>query len=536
MTARADVVVIGSGVGGSAVALKLASTGAKVLILERGVRLPREDRNWDAEQVYAKACYKADEEWLDGNGHAFRPGQFYYVGGHTKVFGTTMFRFRREDFDALEHEGGLSPAWPFGYDEIAPYYAEAENRFGVHGTAGADPTEPPRSGPYPYAAVPNDPEIEPIAAKLKSCGLRPFPLPTSVQFHEGGKCQACDTCDGFPCKVDGKGDAEICLLNPALAYPNVTLWTESRVERLITDETGRRVVAAEVTRAGETVRVEADLFVLSAGAINSAALLLRSADDRNPKGLANSSDVVGRHYMNHNCSAIMAFRPTRRFETRFQKTLTLNDFYFGDGAGYRYPLGNIQLLGKIQEPMLRDALGYMPHWGRDWLARHSVDWYAMSEDLPDPESRVTVTAEGRIRLTWRRTNFKAHQRLVAKWKSVLRDIGFPLVVSKTFAKETPSHQCGTVRFGTDPANAALDPLCKAFDHENLYVVDAGFFPSSAAVNPALTIAAQALRVGDHLAGNVQGATKSKNEKNGGTACTTTSSRAVDPPDASSPTA
>ncbi|MBL6927655.1 MAG: GMC family oxidoreductase [Rhodospirillales bacterium] len=498
MADRVDVVIIGSGVGGSAIAHCLASSGASVLVLERGERLVREDRNWDVEEVYAKACYKADEDWFDAQGQPFQPGQFYYVGGNTKVFGTTMLRFRAEDFGELEHEGGTSPAWPVSYDTLEPYYTEAERLFGVHGEAGRDPTEPPRSGGYPFGPVPHDPEIAGVADRLRELGLKPFPLPTSVQYHDGGKCIACDTCDGFPCKVDGKGDAEICLLDPALAAGNVTLCTGAMVNRLVTDETGKRIVAVEVTLNGRSESIEADLFVLSAGAINSAVLLLRSANDANPDGLANSSGMVGRFYMNHNCSAVMALKPFHKFTTRFQKSLSLNDFYFGDGEAYGYPLGNIQLLGKIKEPMLRGALGWMPGWGRQWLAGHSVDWYAMSEDLPDPESRVTVRDDGGICLSWRRTNTAAHARLVARTKKFLRAAGFPIVVSQTFSKETPSHQCGTVRFGDDPAKAPLDPLCKAYDHENLYVVDAGFFPSSAAVNPALTVAAQALRVGEHL--------------------------------------
>ncbi|MBT3359009.1 MAG: GMC family oxidoreductase [Rhodospirillaceae bacterium] len=498
MPERFDVVIIGSGVGGSAIAHSLAPTGKSILVLERGERLVREDRNWDAEEVYAKACYKADEDWFDAQGKAFQPGQFYFVGGNTKVFGTTMFRFRAEDFGLLEHEGGTSPAWPISYDTLEPWYAEAERLFGVHGEAGHDPTEPPRSGGFPFGPVPHDPEIAFVFDRLREQGLKPFPLPTSVQYHDGGKCVACDTCDGFPCKVDGKGDAEVCLLDPALAPGNVSLRTGARVERLITDDTGKKIVAAEVAHDGGSERIEADLFVLSAGAINSAALLLRSANETNPDGLANSSGMVGRFYMNHNCSAVMALKPCHKFKTQFQKSLSLNDFYFGDGENYRYPLGNIQLLGKIKEPMLRGTLGWMPKWGREWLAGHSVDWYAMSEDLPDPESRVTVRVDGGICLSWRRTNTVAHARLVARTKRFLRKAGFPIVVSQTFSKETPSHQCGTVRFGDDPAQAPLDPFCKAYDHENLYVVDAGFFPSSAAVNPALTVAAQALRVGARI--------------------------------------
>ena len=490
-----DVVIVGSGVGGGCVAHALAGTGARIGILERGSRLPREDRNWDPEAVYADAVYKSDERWVDGKGRAFRPGQFYYVGGHTKVFGAGMFRFRREDFRATEHAGGLSPAWPIDYDTLEPWYARAERLFGVHGEAGADPTEPPRSGPYPYPPLEHNPVIAEVAERLRRQGLRPFPIPSSVQDHDGGSCVRCNTCDGFPCRVGAKGDAETSLIDPVLGHSNVELRTNAQVLRLLADGSGRRVVCAEV--AGGT-RVRGDHFVLAAGAINSAAILLRSAHAKHPRGLANASGMVGRHYMNHNCTAIMALRPFRANRAPFQKTLAINDFYLDDGDGGP-PLGNLQLLGKIMEPMLRAQIPLAPRALRRWLASRSVDWYAMSEDLPHPDSRVRLRSDGTIVLDWRRTNMAAHRGLVAKARALLRAAGFPIVLARAFSKDTPSHQCGTVRIGREPATAPLDPLCKAFEVENLHVVDASFFPSSAAVNPALTVAAQALRVGEHIA-------------------------------------
>ena len=490
-----DIVIIGSGVGGGSVAHALAHTGARIGILERGPRLPREDRNWDPEEVYANEAYKSDERWFDGRGRSFRPGQFYYVGGHTRVFGASMFRFRRADFRAVEHVGGLSPAWPVDYDTLEPYYARAERLFGVHGEAGADPTEPARSGPYPHPPLRHNPVIAGVAERLRAQGLRPFPIPSSVQDHEGGACVRCNTCDGFPCRLGAKGDAETRLIDPVTQHDNVELRTGAQVTRLRADQDGRRIVAAELLD-GATVR--GGLFVLAAGAVNSAAILLRSDHARHPRGLANGSGMVGRNYMNHNCTAIMAVNPLRTNRESFKKTLALNDFYLDDGEGGP-PLGNLQLLGKIMEPMLRNELGRVPRRVRSWLAARSCDWYAMSEDLPHPESRVTVGGDGTITLDWRRTNIAAHGMLVARARRILRAAGFPIVLTRAFSRETPSHQCGTVRFGNDPAHAPLDPFCKAFELDNLYVVDASFFPSSAAVNPALTIAAQALRTGEHIA-------------------------------------
>lgn len=501
MTVDTDVCIIGSGVGGSAVAWSLASSDAAVLVLERGEHLPREPENSDPEAVFGKLRYRTTETWLDEAGKPFRPGQYYYVGGHTKFFGTAMFRFRKEDFGELVHEEGVSPAWPVTYAEMEPWYELAEKLFQVHGQAGIDPSEPPRARPFPYQPLPHEPVVEKLAVRFSQQGLRPFAMPSSIGLHDGGGCVRCASCDAHPCRIDAKGDAETRLLRPAMKSGNVTLWTGSEVVRLETSADGKRIVAALVRRGGEEIRVTARLFVLSAGAVNSAALLLRSANARHPGGLANGSDQVGRNFMNHNCTALMALDPARVNATRFPKTVTVNDFYFSDGAGGP-PLGNLQMLGKLQPAMLRGVMPWMPDMALAWLARHSLDMYAMSEDLPHPDSRVQVTSGGTIQLSWRRTNMAPHRRLVKRARHILKQAGYPIVVSRPFGMETPSHQCGTARFGNDPASSVLDPWCRAWQLDNLYVVDASFFPSSAALNPALTIAAQALRVGAHLRDNL----------------------------------
>ena len=500
MRERYDVAIIGSGVGGSAVALQLAGSSARVLVLERGPQLPREPQNGDPEAVFVARRYHTHETWY-ADGRPFRPGMFYFVGGHTKFYGTAMFRLRERDFEALAHEEGVSPAWPIRYADLEPWYAQAERLFGVRGHGGIDPTEPPRSSGFPHPPMPHEPVLADIEHRLRARGLRPFPMPSAVDFGEGGACRRCENCDAVACAFDAKGDADVRLLRPALARGGVTLRANARVVRLLCDDSGRRIVAAEIDVDGARERVEADLFVLSAGAINSAALLLRSADAKHPTGLANSSDVVGRHYMTHNTTALMAVHPFRRNATRFPKTLAVHDFYFGERAGGT-PLGSLQLLGKIREPMLRGALPRVPKLARQFLAERSVDWYAQSEDLPHPDSRVTLRPDGAINLHWHRTNLRTHARWVARCKQLLRDIGYPMVLTHPFGTDVVSHQCGTVRFGSDSATSALDPFCKAWDHDNLYVVDAGFFPSSAAVNPALTVAAQALRVGHHLRNRV----------------------------------
>ncbi len=494
-TIRPDVVIIGSGVGGGTVARQLAGTGARILIVERGDFIPDEPQNSDAEAVFVQARYRTREEYQDETGRRYRPGQYYYVGGHTKFYGTAMFRFRESDFAEVKHEDGVSPAWPVSYAEMEPYYGEAERLFGVRGEAGLDPAEPPRAAPYAHAAVPHEPVIARMADKLRGQGLRPFHMPSAIDFGPGGLCRRCGTCDAFVCRHGAKGDGETRLIRPLLDHPDVTLWTKSRVTRLVPGADGR-IAAAEIERDGETLRVEAPLFVLSAGAINSALVLLRSASEAYSQGLANRSGVVGRYLMNHHLTGLMGVMPFGVNETKFPKTLSINDFYHGlpDDQTAR---GNIQMLGNIQGPMIRAAYPWMPRPLADLFARHSVDWLCMSEDLPNAESRVRLLPGDRVEVAYRPGDFPAHQRFVKHVRKRLKKI-FPLVLEHNFGIEGPSHQCGTVRMGDDPASSALDRMCRAHDHSNLYVVDAGFFPSSAALNPALTVCANALRVGAHL--------------------------------------
>jgi choline dehydrogenase-like flavoprotein len=494
-----DLVIIGTGVGGGTLAYALRNSGARILLLERGDFLPQEPQNWQPAAIFTEARYKPKEVWHSADGGTFQPGVHYFVGGNSKVFGAALPRFRHEDFGALEHEGGLSPAWPISYDELEPYYALAERIYRVHGQVDEDPTEPPRSTPFPFPAVPHEPAIQQLHERLTKLGYHPFHYPMGIDLRADGRCIRCKTCDGFPCQVHAKSDAEVCCVRPALESPTVTLWTHSFVRRLLTDGSGRRVVGAEVEQHGERVIVGADRFVVACGAVNSAALLLRSANPHHPNGLANANGLVGRHYMVHNNTAMMAVNPLQRNSTVFQKTLAVNDFYLR-GPNFPYPMGNLQLLGKLQAGMLAAAQPLVPRPILQGMANRSVDWWIMSEDLPDPANRITLRSDGGIQVRWQPNNLVAHRRLVAMARQMMRAAGYPLLFVQPMGIETNSHQCGTVRFGSDPATAVLDPFCRAFATENLYVVDSSFFPSSAAMNPALTIAAQTLRVAEHLAG------------------------------------
>jgi choline dehydrogenase-like flavoprotein len=487
-----DVVIIGSGAGGGTMAHALASSGARILIVERGDFIPQEDENWDPEAVWKHLRYQTRERWLDARGREFPPYSHYNVGGNSKFWGSVLYRLRREDFRDLQHEEGLSPAWPIDYEALAPYYERAEALYQVHGESGFDPTEPPR-GPYPYPPVPHSPLMASLVEQLRELGLHPSPLPLGLL--EG--CQLCSTCNSFACKVHAKSEADVCCIRPALLQPTVTLWTNACATRLVTDASGQKVVAVDVERNGELVRVHARLFVVSCGAVNSAALLLRSANHKHPAGLANSSGLVGRRYMAHLATMMQGFHPLRLNDTVFQKTVAINDFYL-TGPDGGYPLGQIQSQGRTHAVMAQTVVPWIPLWAYEsWVSR-GVDWLVMSEDLPDPANRVTVEPDGRIRLYYQPNNLKPHRRLVDETTRLLKRLGFWAVVKHSHGARNTTHQCGTIVFGRDPRTSVLDVYCRTHDVENLFVVDASFFPSSAAVNPALTIAAQALRVADHI--------------------------------------
>ena len=501
-TSHYDLVIIGTGAGGGTMARALAHTGARILVVERGGFVPTEDQNWSPEAVWRDLRYRATERWLDERGAPFVPYTHYGVGGNTKFWGSVLYRLRRQDFHEVAHAEGSSPAWPIDYETLAPYYDRAEVMYHVHGEAGDDPTEPPRA-PFPHAAVPHARGMAAIVGQLRAQGLHPSALPLGLMNPGApGGCVLCNTCNSFPCKLGAKSDAEICGVRAAIACPTVTLWTHALAQRLVTGADGTRVVAVEILKDGRLECVETSLVVVSCGAVNSAALLLRSATPQHPAGLANSSGLVGRRYMAHLATMMQGFHPWRVNDTVFQKTVAINDFYLA-GPGRPYPLGQIQSQGRTHGVMAQVVGDTMvpgiPRWAYDWWVARGVDWLVMSEDLPRTDNRVTLEPNGQIRLSYRPNNVAAHEALVAEARRILRRLGFWKVMTHSHRSRNTTHQCGTLVFGTDPRASVLDPFCRTHDVANLYVVDASFFPSSAAVNPGLTIAAQALRVADHIA-------------------------------------
>jgi choline dehydrogenase-like flavoprotein len=554
-----DAIVIGTGAGGGTLALHLAQAGKKILILERGPFLPQEKLNWDTNAVFMDNRYHTKETWQDKDGRDLHPQQSYYVGGQTKVYGAAMFRMRAQDFGVIHHKGGISPAWPISYADLEPYYTRAEELFHVHGDLGAappvaggfgssfDPTEPFHSKKYPYPAFSNERRMQSIEDDVRKLGINTFPIPLGLKRNEAdplaSKCVRCDTCDGYPCLVHAKSDADINCIREIMHLPNVTLMTSSRVTRLLTNSTGTAVTEAEVLHADSKTPAtySAGLFAVCAGAINSAVILLASANDKHPTGLANRSDQVGRNFMYHQADALLAITTEHNYDS-YTKTWGTNDFYFRDSdPNYPFPLGQVQPVGSFHYEMMKgDAPPLTPAFVLEGMKHHAVPWWLTTEDLPDPDNRVTIhnttplsvdnvqpglagahpsgdtgpvnesamvtdAAPKRIQLSYTPNNVESFERLKDRWVDVLKRAGHgatSIPLHAYFKKRIPiegvGHQNGTCRMGNDPEASVLDPHCKAHDLDNLYVVDASCFVSASAVNPSLTIIANAIRVADHL--------------------------------------
>ncbi len=518
-----DVIVIGSGPGGATLAHRLAPTGKRILMLERGGYLPRSRTNWNAKSVFVDGIYQVKETWYGSDGSSFHPGLHYWVGGNSKVYGAALFRLREADFGELRHKDGVSPAWPLGYDVFEPYYTEAEALYHVHGRRNEDPTEPWSSAPYAYPPVEHEPRIQELSDLLTREGLHPFHLPLGIKLDQNkdgsattySPCIRCDAFDGFPCAINAKADAQVICVDPTrAAHPNFTLLTGAYVTRLETDATGGSVRRVHVIRDNQFEQYSADVVVVACGALNSALLLLRSLSDVHPTGLANKSGQVGRNYMRHNMSIVMALLKEPN-DTVFQKTLALSDYYFG-APDWEYPLGLIQMCATAHGEQIRgeapfqDVMPFLPELPFDVMARYSVSFWLQSEDLPRRENRVFYDGD-RVILDIHEGNEEAARRLRQKLRDMLAPMrAWPALLDRDLylGKDIPiggtAHQAGTLRFGADPATSVLDLDCKAHELDNLYVADASFFPSIGAVNPTLTIIANALRVADRIRARLAG--------------------------------
>lgn len=490
-----DVIIVGTGAGGGTLAQKLAPTGKKILILERGDFMPLAEQNRSNVDIFKRERYHAPEQWYDRAGEPFSPQTNYAVGGNTKIYGAVLQRFRERDFEAVQHQSGVSPEWCLKYADFEPYYTEAEALYKVHGQPTSDPTEPLHSADYPFAPVVQEAQIEGIVEAIAQQGLHPSPLPLGLTHQDD----------------DPSNDAEVSGITPALTHANVILKTKAKVLRLHTNPSGLAVKGVEAEIAGESFLFLADIVVLACGAINSAALLLRSVSEAHPNGLANRSGLVGRNLMKSLITVVVQLS-TKPNSGTFQKSVSVNDFYWGD-KDFPYPMGHIQNSGGLLSdvifaeapPMFSVLAKFMPGFGLRQLATHSIGWWAQTEDLPNPQNQVRMEG-GKLMVDYTANNREAHDRLIYRWTEVLKSVeknlsGFQKGVIHPKG-ESPlqvlANQCGTCRFGIDPDASVLDPNCRAHDVENLYVVDSSFFPSNASISPALTIMANALRVGDHL--------------------------------------
>jgi choline dehydrogenase-like flavoprotein len=491
-----DLIIVGTGAGGGTLAGKLAPTGKKILILERGDFMPLEEQNRSNVDIFKKERYRAPEEWYDLAGEPFSPQTNYAIGGNTKIYGSALLRMRERDFEAVTHQAGLSPEWGLKYADFEPYYTEAERLYMVHGQRGADPTEPPRSGDFPYPAIAHEPQIQAVVEAISEQGLHPTSLPLGLTRQTD----------------DPTNDSEVSGIVPALKHANVTLKTGATVVCLHPNPSATAVKAVEAKINNQTYLFLGDIVVLACGAVNSAAILLRSATDICPQGLGNSSDLVGRHLMKHLLSSVVQLSGAN--SGKFLRSVYVNDFYWGEEE-FPFPMGHIQNTGGLLQdiifaespPILSLLSKVMPEFGLKQLATHSIGWWVQSEDLPDEDNRVRVNGE-KIFVDYTPTNTEAHERLVYRWTEVLKSAekstkGSVFQRSGMHPRgEMPlsvvANQCGTCRFGEDPKTSVLDLNCRSHDVDNLYVVDGSFFPSNAGVSPALTIIANALRVGDHL--------------------------------------
>ncbi len=506
-----DIIIIGTGTGGSTMAYQLAPTGKKILILERGGFIPKEKENWDAKKVVAEGIYRPNEMWYDKDDKPFKPFIHYNVGGNSKFYGAAMFRFRENDFNNVQHYGGLSPAWPFGYQTLEKYYDVAEKLFSVHGERGADPTEPTTHNNYPYRPLPYESLTKDLSEKLKQIGLNPFPLPMAIKLPQESNKNVSpvilENFDGFPDPTDSKADGQTSCLNIALQYPNVTMLTNAYVEKIITNDEGNKVTGVEVIIDGKVNIFNTEFIFTACGAINSAALFLRSKSDKHPNGLANSSGLVGKNLMLHHNGCLVAFTKKNN-DSKFQKSFGIADFYHGADDS-DLPLGEIQLMGR-NDPDTIMWLGGEKFADKTYeeLKAMSIDFWLTAEDLPSEKNQVSLREDGSIKVRYERTNYEAYERLKEKLKQTFDKLGeidadYKDVFWNGYDLDVTgvSHQNGTLKMGENPTNSVVDTNCKTHDIENLFVCDASFFPSCGAFNPALTLVANALRVGEWVITN-----------------------------------
>ncbi|MCP9848556.1 GMC oxidoreductase [Cyanobium sp. Morenito 9A2] len=492
-----DLIVIGTGAGGGTLAGALAECGKSVLVLERGGAMDLSDQNVADVELVRNSRYHPGEQWFGTDGDPFPPQMIYALGGNSKIWGGVLERLREQDFAPQRHLDGSSPGWELSYADLAPHYDRAERLYHVHGRRSVDPTEPPRTGDYLHPPRSIEPVLESLRADLARQGVTAYDLPISWSASP----------------LDPSGDAERFGVDVAELSAQVTLRTGARVIRLHVNPSGREVKGVQAEIDGQNWLFTGHVVVLAAGAVNSAALLLRSCNDQHPEGLANGSGQVGRNLMKPQLSSILqlAAHPD---SGRYGPGLGINDYYWGD-KNVSVPLGQIRNGGGVLQdplfaespPLLSLVTRLLPNSLLEQLAVRTVSWWASSGVRPDPANRVSLRGEG-LQITYTPNNREAHDRLVYRWLSTIKALeadpattvvrAFPLHPRGESPLAVLGFACGTVRMGSDPTRSVVDLQGRSHQLVNLYVADASVFPTCPAVGPALTVIALALRLAEHL--------------------------------------
>lgn len=480
-----DVVVVGSGASGGTLAYGLATKGANVLVVESGdfVRPPHTKDPLDTRIGFAQSEYGPS-------------GSLPCVGGPTKFYGSALYRLRKSDFGWTRLETGESAGWPITYEDLEPYYCDAERLYAVHGSVTGDPTEPPRSAPYPYPAIAHQGLIRSLVSRLQENGVSVAHIPRGLDYRDGGKCVLCATCDGYYCSRDAKMDSEIACIRPAIATGNLKLSTCTECVQVLLSPDGKRAAGVRLRRGSDEFTVLADRVAVCAGVIQTPLLLRRSRSTSHPQGIGNDHGCLGRYMCGHTVVTLVLPMGLRPVPPTHTKTFAINSFY-GPCEEWPYPQGVIQMAGQLpaydQSPLVR-AL----------LARSLVS-FCMTEE-PSSKERGLIFGEddSSTQLTRAVLCAKSSARLAGEAAKLFRRAGCK-VVMKAPGRNVGWHGVGSARMGTDPSSSVVDSECRVHGIENLYVVDSSSLPSPGAVNTGLTLMALALRAADAIAGDPRAA-------------------------------
>ena len=475
-----DIIIIGSGAGGSTLAYQLSGSGHRILVVERGDFMKPEPRRMS--DPVGKYMYHIIKD---------REQASYFVGGETKFYGSALYRMRESDFEAVQHENGVSPAWPIMYPDLEPYYHQAEVLYRVHGSTEGDISEPPRANAFPHPPIEHAPIVSQLVNRINRSGVQVSAIPLGLDYGPLGKCVLCSTCDAHYCQLDAKMDAEIAALRPALATGNVQLMTQTECVRVLTTPDGARVNGVLLRRAGQEQIVHANIVAVCAGVTGSPSLLRRSRHESHPEGIGNNTGCLGRYLAGHSAGLLFLLTGFQSVSPAFTKTFAINHYYHGT-ADWPYPIGTIQAGGQI--PFWEQTSKFTRPFAR-LVGTHALTCFYMTEALPNYNTRLVFDGDEIVGRVPPVHNLRTFKKLHGLAVDIFRRSGY-----RFFSRRRPRvwHEVGTARFGTDRTTSVVDQNLQVHGVKGLFVVDASVLPSAGAVNPTLTIIALALRAGDHL--------------------------------------